>query len=245
MTAIYHDETLEDLQINGLKLIQNRKAFRFGMDAVLLADFARIHPGASVCDFGAGNGVLPILLIGRNKGSKFYAFEIQASSSELAERNMRINHLENVVTVFHDDVIHAPHYIPAASIDCVIMNPPYGIPGKSLINKSNEQRISRIQDHDTIDHFLSAANLVLKGKGRLSMIYPAQYMLMIMNQLKKYALEPKRFQLVYSFENKPARFVLIEAIKGARPLLHPEPPLIIYHADGTLTNKLKSIYHID
>ena len=62
------DETVEDLQLNGLRLIQKRNSFRFGMDSVLLAHFSDIHPRESVADIGTGNGVLVLLLYGRHKG---------------------------------------------------------------------------------------------------------------------------------------------------------------------------------
>ena len=77
------------------------------------------------------------------------------------------------------------------------------------------------------------------------MVYPAPPMLQIMKQLQSFHLEPKRFQLVYPYENKPANLVLIEAVKDARPMLHPMDPLIIYTADHHLTNRLKSVYHIE
>ena len=64
---IFDDETLEDLQIHGLRLIQKKDGFRFGMDSVLLADFARVHPRDTVVDFGCGTGILPLLMSGREK----------------------------------------------------------------------------------------------------------------------------------------------------------------------------------
>lgn len=91
------DETLEDLQLEGLKLLQKKKGFRFGMDSVLLAHFAFIHENDTVADFGTGSGVLPLLLIGRNKGKTFQCLEIQEEIAEMAQRTVRLNHLENRV----------------------------------------------------------------------------------------------------------------------------------------------------
>ena len=101
------DETIEDLQLNGLKLIQKKTAFRFGMDSVILADFADIRENDIVADFGTGNGILILLLHGRKKGKKFYALDIQEEAAELTERNMRLNHLEETATVFHTDAAEA------------------------------------------------------------------------------------------------------------------------------------------
>ena len=126
----------------------------------------------------------------------------------------------------------------------IILNPPYGIPGKVLNYNCEKQEISRNQETDTMDRFLSSASRILKGRGRIAICYPAAQMLFLMDQLKSYRLEPKRFQLVYPFEDRAPKLVLIEAVKDARPMLHPLPPLVIYQKNGDLTNRLKSIYHL-
>ena len=77
---IHEDETLEDLQLGGLRLIQKKHNFRFGMDAVLLADFAAIRPGDRVADLGTGTGILPVLLIGREKGKSFPGVKVNPAT---------------------------------------------------------------------------------------------------------------------------------------------------------------------
>ncbi len=92
--------------------------------------------------------------------------------------------------------------------------------------------------------FLKSAFRILKGRGRFITVYPAPRMLYLMEMMQQAHLEPKRFQLVYPDENKPANLVLIEAVKDAKPMLHPMEPLIIYTKDRSLTNRLKSVYNI-
>lgn len=241
---IQEDETIEDLQLNGLKLIQKKNAFRFGMDSVLLAHFASVRENDSVVDLGSGNGILPLLLIGRNKGSCFHTFEIQEEAAKLAARNIRLNHLEDRVSIIHDDVMNLPAYLSSCSVDAAVCNPPYGHPSASLESSNPRIKTARSQQQDTLDKFFSAAFHALKGRGKLSLVYPAPQMLHVMNLLHNHHLEPKRFQLVYPFMDKPANLVLIEAVKDARPTLHPMPPLIVYQEDGDLTKVLKSIYHM-
>ena len=76
------------------------------------------------------------------------------------------------------------------------------------------------------------------------MVYPAPRMLEAMQALSTAKLEPKRVRLIYPSAHKPANLVLIEAMKDAKPMLHPEPPLIVYEKDGSMTAELKRIYHI-
>ena len=237
-------ETIEDLQLAGLSLIQKKKAFRYGMDSVLLADFADIRPDDIVCDFGTGNGILPLLLIGRGKGTKFYAFEVLKEAAELAKRNVSINQLEDRISIIHADVSQALGFVHPCSIDSIICNPPYSQPNSAIASPNDQKATARNQDPDTLDRMFSAAFQILKGKGKLFIIYPAPQMLCMMKKLQMYHLEPKHFRLVYSSADKPANLVLIEAVKDAKPMLHPLPPLIIYQENGDLTNELKSVYHI-
>ena len=240
----HEDETIEALQLNGLRLIQKMDSFRFGMDSVLLAHFADIRNQDVVADFGTGNGILPLLLYGRGKGNYYYAFDIQQEASELAQRNMILNRLEGKTTVYHADAGNADLYLPVCSVDAVICNPPYGQPSSALSSPKETKAIARNQNQDTLAHLFTGAFRILKGRGKLFLIYPAPQMLHVMKKLQEYHLEPKRFQLIYPKADKPANLVLIEAVKDARPMLHPLPPLIVYNDDGTLTNKLKSVYHI-
>ena len=237
-------ETIEDLQLAGLSLIQKKKAFRYGMDSVLLADFADIRPNDTVCDFGSGNGILPLLLTGRGKGSCYFAFEIMNEAAELARRNAIINHLEEKIRIIHADVSEATEFVQPCSIDSIICNPPYSLPNSALSSPNDQKATARNQQPDTIDRFFTTAYRILKGKGKLFLIYPAPRMLFIMKKLQMYHLEPKRFRLVYPSAGKPANLVLIEAVKDAKPMLHPLPPMIVYQENGDLTNELKSVYHI-
>ena len=235
-------ETLEDLQLNGLRLIQKKDAFRFGMDTVLLADFADIRGDDTVCDLGTGNGALIFLLRGRNKGKHYYALDIQEEAAELTRRNAVLNEMAEQVTVIHADAGEAIRHIPGCSVDAAVCNPPYGQPAASLVSPNKSRAVARSQDTDTLDRLLRGAFLILKGKGKIFLVYPATQMLYLMERLRDHHLEPKRFRMVYPAADKNANLALIEAVKDARPMLHTSPPLIIYEKDGSPTEELKEIY---
>lgn len=234
---------MDDLQLANLHILQKDGGFRYGMDAVLLSDFMRARPSDHIADFGTGTGILPLLLHGRGKGARFDAFELQMDMADMASRTMRLNALENTVFVHATDVRQADSVVDRGSLDGIICNPPYGHDGATLKNPSDALRLARHQDEEGLDPWLRMAHLLLKGKGRLCMVYPAPRMLEAMNAMQKAHLEPKRFRLVYPSANKSANLALIECVKDARPTLHPEPPLIVYNPDGTETDELKRIYH--
>lgn len=238
------DETLDDLQLDGLRLIQKKEGFRLGMDSVLLADFADIRKGDWVADFGTGTGALPLLLKGRKKGSRFFAFEIQPELAETAARTMLLNHMEEQAEIYAEDAGNAAEILPMNSLDAIICNPPYGEPGRAMLNPTENRSVSRHQKEDTLQRYLAAAYRLLKGRGKISLVYPAPRMLRLMELMHGAHVEPKRFRLVYPYADKPANLVLVEGVKDAKATLHPMPPLIVFEQNGTLTNELKSVYHM-
>ena len=238
------NETIEDLQLSGLRLIQKKDAFRFGMDTVLLAHFADIRQHDTVADLGSGNGALVFLLCGRGKGNRYIAVDILQEATDLVRRNAEINCLEDRITAICADALDAAGSIGPCTVDAAVCNPPYGRPDAALSSPVRTRAAARCQDPDTLDHMLTAAFRILKGKGSLFLVYPAPQMLDLMRNLQAHHLEPKRFQLVYPRADKPANLVLVEAVKDAKPTLHPLPPLVIYEMDGSLTKELKSVYHI-
>ena len=236
-------ERIDDLQRNGLQIIQSAQGFRFGMDAVLLADFVRLRPREKWADFGTGTGILPILLSQNEPTVYFEAMELQPQMAEMAGRSVRLNHLQDRIKVHAVDIRLAPTVLGYETLDGVVCNPPYGKRGCVLPSQANPQNISRHETESTIEDFVCSAAKVLRNHGRLCMVFPSSRMLELMDFMRKYALEPKRLRMVCAKASKPPYLILVEAIKMAKPALLWMPPLIIYHEDGSETTELRRIYH--
>lgn len=241
---IREDERMDDLQLAGLRILQKNSGFRFGMDAVLLADFARVEERDRVADFGTGTGILPLLLAGRGRGAHIDAFEIQPDMADMAKRSVDLNGLTERITVHSLPVEEAFSVCKPGTLDAIVCNPPYGLPGATLLNPAQALSTARHQKEAGLTEWFRMAYRLLRGKGRFHMIYPAPRMLEAMTALSRAHLEPKRFRLIYPYADKAANLVLIEAMKDAKPMLHPEPPLIVYEKDGGMTAELKRIYHL-
>ncbi len=242
---IREDETLEDLQLRNLRIIQKKQGFRFGMEAVLLSDFARISQGDTVADLGCGNGILPLLLHGRDKGSRYYGFEKQEAAADLAKRNAALNRLEDRISIFHADVEKAPALLGDIRVDAVLSNPPWTGAGRGTRNPDPALSLARHREENTLDLFFSSAYRILRRRGRIFLVCPAGEILTVFRALSRSRLEPKRYQLVYPSPAHAARLLLTEAVRDGKPGLEPMEPLIVQNENGLLTNKLKSVYHID
>ena len=236
-------ERIDDLQFKGLKIIQNPNAFRFGMDAVLLADFCSIRPKDKAADFGTGTGILPLLMAGREEKAVIHGFEIQPDMADMALRSVAMNGLESRIFIHLCDLKNAHQAVAPGSLDLVVCNPPYGKAGGTLENPNEALRISRHEGLCTLNDVAYAAKLVLKNGGRFAVVFPAARMLELMDTMRENKLEPKRLRLVHSRLDKAPHLVLMEGVKAAKPMLHCLPPLIIYDVNGKPTEELDRIYH--
>ncbi len=236
------DERLDDLQRCGYMLIQNSKIFCFGMDAVLLCSFARVNAGENVLDMCSGNGVIPILLKGRTKGRHFTGLEIQEINVDMAQRSVRYNKLDSDVDMIQGDVREASALFGGASFDVVTVNPPYMNENHGLKNPESHKAIARHEILCTLEDVVSQASKVLKSSGRFYMVHRPGRLTEIFALMGKYSIEPKRMRMVHSFSDSDATMVLIEGIKGAKPMLKVEKPLIIYREQGVYTEEVRSLY---
>ena len=236
------DERLDDLQRNGYKLIQNSKIFCFGMDAVLLCAFSRVEEGERVLDLCTGNGVIPILLKGRTKGGHFTGLEIQDINVDMAKRSIEYNGIEDFVDVIKGDVKEASELFGGASFDVVTCNPPYMNENHGLQNPESHKAIARHEILCTLEDVIRESAAVLKSGGRFYMVHRPQRLVEIFEVMRKYKIEPKRMRLVYPFADKEANMVLVEGIRGGRPQLRIEKPLIIYGEAGVYTKEVYGLY---
>ena len=236
------DERIDDLQRNGYRIIQKKKGFCFGMDAVLLSGFAQVKEGEVAVDLGTGTGIIPILLEAKTKGKHFTGLEIQEEVAEMAGRSVRLNQLENRVDIVRGDIREASRLFGKASFDVVTSNPPYMNDNHGLKNPELPKAIARHEVFCTLDDVCREASLLLKSGGRFYMVHRPHRLAEIITALKTYKLEPKRMKLVHPFVDKEANMVLIEAVRGGRSMMKVEAPIIVYREPGVYTQEIYDVY---
>lgn len=236
------DERIDDLQRNGYRIIQKKKGFCFGMDAVLLSGFAQVKEGEVAVDLGTGTGIIPILLEAKTKGKHFTGLEIQEEVAEMAGRSVRLNHLEDRVDIARGDIKEASRLFGKASFDVVTSNPPYMNDNHGLKNPDLPKAIARHEVFCTLDDVCREASLLLKTGGRFYMVHRPHRLAEIITALKTYKLEPKRMKLVHPFADKDANMVLIEAVRGGKSMMKVEAPIIVYQEPGVYTQEIYDVY---
>lgn len=236
------DERIDDLQRNGYRIIQKKKGFCFGMDAVLLSGFAQVKEDEVAVDLGTGTGIIPILLEAKTNGKHFTGLEIQEEVAEMAGRSVRLNQLEDRVDIVRGDIKEASRLFGKASFDVVTSNPPYMNDNHGLKNPDLPKAIARHEVFCTLDDVCREASLLLKSGGRFYMVHRPHRLVEIITALKTYKLEPKRMKLVHPFADKEANMVLIEAVRGGKSMMKVEAPIIVYKEPGVYTQEIYDVY---
>lgn len=238
------DEHIDDLQVpleNGKSLcvIQNRNYFCFGVDAVLLANFAKVGKGAVVADLGCGCGVIPLLLAAKTNASHITGVEIQQEVAQMAMRSVSLNNLESKITIQNDDL---KTFGKSAVFDVVTCNPPYKEVGGGLENPNRNLAVARHEICCTLKDVIQSALRLLKTGGKFNIIHRPERLADIICSMREHKLEPKRIRFVHPLPYKTATMVLIEGVKGGRPKLLFEPPLYVYKAKNEYSDQILEIY---
>jgi len=226
-------ERLDDLQIGGLELIQDPKKFCFGVDAVFLSDFVRIRPGENVLDLGTGNGIIPVLLSAKTEARHITGLEIQADTAEMARRSVAHNHLEDRIDIVTGDIKEAAELFKPAFFDVITTNPPYMLADHGMRNPDDAKAIARHEVLCSLDDILRESMRLMQDKSRFYMIHRPFRLTEIMIKMHQYKIEPKKIRFVHPYIDKEPAMVLIEGVRGAKPRVTVEPPLIIYDRNGT------------
>lgn len=236
------NERIDDLQRNNYKIIQDPERFCFGMDAVLLSGFARAKEGDRVIDLGTGTGIIPILMEAKTGASDLIGLEIQPESADMAQRSVELNHLESKIRIVTGDIKEASSLFGAATFDVVTSNPPYMTEHHGITNEKSPKAIARHELLCTLEDVIRQAAKLLRPGGSFYMVHRPFRLVDIMVLMREYHLEPKRIKLVYPYIDKDPNMVLIEGLRGGRPRLTVEKPLVVYQSPGVYTDEIYDIY---
>lgn len=237
------DERIDDLEYKGLKIVQNKNWFCFGIDSVLLSDFAKeIKNNSTVLDLGSGTGIISILLSKKINAKKIIGVEIQKDVYEMSKKSILLNDLQNVEFI-NEDIKNLNNIIKNNSCDAIVTNPPYMKNNSGIKNDNEYKLISRHEIKCNIEDIIKISSKLLKDNGELYMVHRPDRLVGIIETLRKYKLEPKKIRFVHSRQGENSNLVLIKAIKNSGEFLKVEKPLYIYKKDNKYTDEVLEIYN--
>ncbi len=238
------NERIDDLEFKKLKVIQNKEGFCFGIDAVLLSDFAKnIKNNAKVLDLGTGTGIISILLCGKTNLSKIIGVEVQEEVADMAKRSVRLNNLENKFEIINENITNLEKIYERNSFDVIVTNPPYKKENTGIVNEEKKKLISRHEILAKLEDYIKISNKLLKDKGEFYMVHRPERLVDIITYMRQYKIEPKEIRFVCSHENEPPKLVLIKGVKNGKPFLKFKENLYIYENNGNYTEEIYKIYN--
>ncbi len=240
---------MDDLTLDsicGVRLYQRAGGYRFSVDSVLLAGFARLSRSVKmVADLGAGSGVVGLVLATRCPWVSVLLVEIQEGLSSLAERNIVLNRLQDRVAVLRADVSSVAFEGDRnllEGFDAVVSNPPFRRPGTGRVSPCGERAVARHEIRLSLKDLLRTSSALLKTRGRFYMIHHPSRFSEAVCTMRDFHLEPKRVRFVHPDGSSEATMVLIEAVKGGGTELKVERPLFVYEEDGSYTGETASFF---
>lgn len=239
------NERIDDLGIKNLKIIQNKEGFCFGIDAVLLSNFAKnIKKNSKVLDLGTGTGIISILLCGKTQLKKITGIEVQEEVYDMACRSAKLNNLEDRFELINENILNLENVFENNCFDVVVTNPPYKKQNTGVINEDKKKIISRHEILAKLEDFIKISSKMLKDKGEFYMVHRPERMVDIFSLMRKYKIEPKEVRLVFSNEMNPPKMVLIKGVRNGGQYLKFKENLYIYNKDGSYTEEVLKIYGI-
>ena len=210
---VKENERIDDLEYNNLKIIQNKKGFCFGLDSVLISDFAReIKKGSCGVDLGTGTGVISLLLVAKTNLKKIIGVEVQEDVANMAKRSVYLNKMQDKIEIVNGNIkdilftgeqdnknlniYSIKQKLQMESFDFVVTNPPYKKLETGKVNENEYKYISRHEVTANLEDFMKVSRYLLKDKGAFYMVHRPDRLVDIVELMRKYKIEPKKLRFV-------------------------------------------------
>lgn len=236
------DESIDDLQLNGLQLIQKEQGFRFGVDAVLLSHFANVKKKHRVIDLCTGTGIVSFLVYGKYKPQEVIGLEIQDDMVEMANRSSKLNDTSDIVKFVKGDLKDKALLDSLGRFDVVTVNPPYKLNNAGILNPNDKLAIARHEIMCNLEDVIVSARRLLKDNGRMFIVHRPERLADIFGLMRKYKIEPKRVRLVQPNTKKAPNIVLVEGQRDGGAFLKWEETLYVYDDNGNYSEEINRIY---
>lgn len=225
-----------------LKIVQNPEMFKCSLDSILLPNFISLNPtDKKILDIGTGNAPIPLVLSTKTN-AKITAVEIQKDSFDLAIETIKLNNLEDQITVLNVDI---NEYMKECheEFDYITCNPPYfKYHNNSRVNDNDYKTIARHEKYLDLEQLLTISRKLLKNQGKLGIVHRPERLVDILTVMRKYNIEPKKIQLVYPYKDKEANILLIEGSKNGKPGLKILEPIFSHLENGEYTDQIKEYF---
>lgn len=197
-------ERIDCLLWHNFQIIQNKDWFCFGLDAVLLADFAQVAQGELVLDLCTGNGIIPLLLAAKEEGALITGVELFPEVVEMAGRSVRLNGVDDRVKILAGDICQISDFVPAHHFPVVTVNPPYRKKQTGKLSSSPLIAAAKAEVYCELSQVVGAIAYSLATAGRFYLVYPYERLMELLDILQCQSLQVTCLVLIKNFsKDKP------------------------------------------
>lgn len=227
---------------DNLKIVQNSNYFNFSLESVMIPRFCVLKNNMKIIDFCTGNAPIPMIL-STLTDSNIIGVELQKEIYNLAVQSIKINNLEDRITLLNMNVLDIFNVYETDSFDLITCNPPYfRVNEFSNLNNNMIKSIARHEIEIKLEDICRISKKLLKNNGSLVLVHRTERLSEIINMLLKYNLQPKRIRFLYPKELENSNLVLIDARKNGNIGLKVLPPLICHNMDGSYTKEVLDMF---
>lgn len=227
---------------DNLKIVQNNNYFNFSLESVMIPRFCVLKNNMKIIDFCTGNAPIPMIL-STLTDSNIIGVELQKEIYNLAVQSVKINNLEDRITLLNMNVLDIFNVYETDSFDLITCNPPYfRVNEFSNLNNNMIKSIARHEIEIKLEDICRISKKLLKNNGSLVLVHRTDRLSEIINMLLKYNLQPKRIRFLYPKELENSNLVLIDARKNGNIGLKVLPPLICHNMDGSYTKEVLDMF---
>jgi tRNA1(Val) A37 N6-methylase TrmN6 len=237
--TIPHDITDDGFLNNRLKILQPRKGYRAGLDAVMVAAAVPALPGDKIFEAGIGTGVAALCLASRVPDIQVTGVETNPDYVGLAKANAERNGFEKTISIVTGNMTELPDMIATGQIsngfDHAFANPPYREKGRSRAPKDPGRANAHVSDMDTIAAWTEQMVALVKEGGTVTLILPPEIE-EAFRSLPIVGSHQLTILPLVARDGAPAIRIVHQLVKGASPNVKTAAGLILHENDGRHTS---------
>ena len=211
--------TVDKILKGKISIIQLKKGFRYGFDAVFLAAFVNGYlkklkkKKISLVDVGSGVGTISLIIAYMNEEINITAIENNNSYIEIAKENILKNNFQKKINLMKEDIFDFDNDL-ISRFDIVVTNPPFYDQHQKKSENELDNYAKRIINYESwIDNSVK----LLKDKGIIFLIIPT---VLLEKSLKSLSTKTGSFKIFPIWPNQKKsskRLILIAKKGGASP----------------------------
>ena len=233
--------TVDKILRGKISIIQLKKGFRYGFDAVFLAAFVNGYlkklkkKKISLADVGSGVGTISLIIAYQNDKINITAIENNDTYLEIANENIVRNNFQKKINLMQGDIFNIDNDL-MNRFDIVVTNPPFYDRKEKKSENELENYATRIINYES---WIENSVKLLKDKGIIFLIIPTR---LLEKSLKLLGTKTGSFKIfpIWPNQKKSSKRVILLAKKGGASPTELMSGMRLLNNRGEITKKART-----